>query len=300
MHSRASVYFLYAHIYIVNVHTGKEYRVCMVARDDNPACAGVAPSASSRGWYGETHCVLFEVLRPNLKWLPATERLFTGEVEALVGCKTSLTLSAGDFGNSSVTLEPTGNYDIRIYSEPSVPLPLGAVVTSQTNVTEGCRNRTATCEASRQFEWRPTRGTEGRRFSVCFGVRDEHEITSLGKSCAGGLNDGKGCHDHSECPGIPGEAPGTPAGPAGTCNIPSSCITLHVVRCRYCAEGTGLNLRTHLDIFIVRVHACKGVTSVSSHTRIHIFRQAHIFRQTRCVGMLTRYGHADTLPTHGG
>merc|ERR1712205_215981 len=56
-------------------------------------------------------------------------------------------------------------------------------------------------------------------------------------TCLGGMYHGESCHSDSECPGTPGEAPGKEGGPAGTCSVPSSCVTLHVVRCRYCAQG---------------------------------------------------------------
>jgi len=219
---------------------GKQYRVCMVARDDSAVCSGVAPAASSRGWYGETHCIIFDVLRPVLEWVPETLSLFSGEVEALVGCTTSLTVKARDVSTSTVTgnsTHPTGNYYLELSSQESVPLPEGMVLQAQAAVGEDCRARTGSCDALRHLSWRPSRGTEGRRFRVCMGVRDEHDMTSLGKSCAGGARDGHSCHHDTECPGAPGEAPGRQGGATGTCSVLSSCITLHVVRCRYCAEG---------------------------------------------------------------
>jgi len=219
---------------------GKQYRVCMVARDDSGVCSGVAPQASKRGWYGETHCIIFDVLRPVLEWVPETLSLFSGEVEALVGCTTSLTVMARDMSTSAVTsntTHPTGNYHVLISLQPSVALPEGMVLEEQAAVGDGCRARTGSCSAQRQLTWRPSRGTEGRRYRVCMAVGDEHGMTSLGKSCHGGARDGHSCHDHTECPGSTPEAPGKMGGPPGTCTVMSHCITVHVVRCRYCAEG---------------------------------------------------------------
>jgi hypothetical protein len=53
-------------------------------------CIGVAPTASLRGWYGETHCIIFDVLRPVLQWHPDTEALMMNETKAVVGCTTKL------------------------------------------------------------------------------------------------------------------------------------------------------------------------------------------------------------------
>jgi hypothetical protein len=61
-----------------------------------------------------------------------------------------------------------------------------------------------------------------------------------------------------------GEAPGKPGGPAGTCSVASSCITLHVVRCRYCAEGKDSLTKTAveygLDLNWLRMWALNGIT----------------------------------------
>jgi len=102
---------------------GKQYRVCMAARDDSDACAGVAPTASLRGWYGETQCIIFDVLRPVIQWHADTAALFAQETEAVVGCTTQLTMTAVDVSKSAVTLNSTGNYHLMLFPEPSVPLP---------------------------------------------------------------------------------------------------------------------------------------------------------------------------------
>ena len=54
-------------------------------------------------------------------------------------------------------------------------------------------------------------------------------------------------HMHSECPGVPGPAKGTPSGAAGKCSVLDSCVTLHVIRCRYCAKNEDSLSRTARD-----------------------------------------------------
>lgn len=135
--SRAERYIEYT---ALASEAGKQYRVCLVARDDSDVCAGVAPSASTRGWYGETHCIIFDVLRPALEWTPETLSLFSStnahgelvgvEVEAVVGCLTELTIAARDVSKSAVTLNATGNYMVEIYPQSAVPLPEGVVLTT--------------------------------------------------------------------------------------------------------------------------------------------------------------------------
>jgi len=219
---------------------GNDYRVCVVAKDDSAMCAGIAPSASERGWYGETHCIIFQVVQPVLEWLPETLALFTGEVDLIVGCESRLLIAARDVSVSVVTgnvSHPTGNYHVGLYPLASVELPEGTQLSAQPGATHACKARTGPCAAARELTWRPKRGAEGRRFQVCFGVRDEFAVTSLGLSCKGGVRHGLPCHGDSQCPGVPGEAPGKPGGAAGSCSVADSCVTLHVVRCRYCAEG---------------------------------------------------------------
>jgi len=75
---------------------GSEYRVCLVARDDSSVCEGIAAAATSKGWYGETHCVIFDVLRPvslSLSLSLSISLSLTHTASSWTSCARSLSLS---------------------------------------------------------------------------------------------------------------------------------------------------------------------------------------------------------------
>ena len=224
---------------------GRDFRVCLVAKDNQDVCYGVSPSATPRGWYGETHCVVFEVVAPELRWLPEAAAAFGGTVEVYVGCDNLLNYGAEDTSRNVHTGQPTGNYQVAPRPAPSAapkdpaaaPKSPGAACAAadaaRGQVEVELLGRLPEDSAvvrpdanSRALQWRPERGTEGLTFEVCAVARDVDGIRTLGLTCRGGARHGEPCGY--------GRTMDESCGEGGVCAA-TSCVTVAVARCRYCA-----------------------------------------------------------------
>jgi len=131
---------------------GNTFRVCVVARDSSPLCAGKGPpDATSSGWYGEQHCLDATVVEPALHWVE--DMLSPSVFTSWVGCETRLELAARDV---------SAMYDVLI--EPTRDLPSGASLSIERH--EGGIMTKAI------MSWLPARGSEGSTTEVCFSAVD--------------------------------------------------------------------------------------------------------------------------------
>ena len=231
---------------------GRRYRVCAVARDDSPMCASTAPTASSLGWYGDQHCTHFYVVAPRLSWRQPYDEPF-GELEAVIGCEIEFTARAADVScradetNCTEGLaEGSGNYAVEISHHgelPKNPCPKGVSCSPNAAMAMSASGN----YAQSTLKWRPDRGTEGRKFVVCFTARDTMGIRAIGRECQGGNAWGAqfgdfGCRVDEDCIGM-----------ARCVQKLESCITITVARCKYCVKR-GNSLTSIMKEFAVDVN----------------------------------------------
>jgi len=193
------------------------YRVCLTVRDDSVQCVGVHQDATHMGWYGETQCLLMEVVEPRLEWDEATRQMLRDRVlPGYVGCNTSIPFTARDASVTIGTQDVTnGNYRVSVQAVGDY------VLQRATATTSSLANPSAL-----PVGWIPKRGEEGREYELCAVARDEFGMRALGLTCRGGARDGLVCG---------GIGTNELCGEGGEC-VATSCVVIRIERCRYCAQ----------------------------------------------------------------
>lgn len=223
---------------------GAVFKVCLTARDDSRECASIHPDATSAGWYGETQCLLMEVVEPVLAWSPRTDQMLQdGYVMAHVGCESGINFTASDQSVTIGSTAATGNYAVQVSASGSYVLQRAAVLQSQ-----DANPATATATVN----WVPQRGEEGLEFQLCGEARDRFGMRALGLTCRGGARDGQPCggiRSADEC------------GEGRQCAA-SACVMVRVARCRYCAKAgdslTAIVREYAMDMNWLRLWALNG------------------------------------------
>lgn len=254
---------------------GKVYRVCFIARDNKNNCQDGGYFSQPR----DNPCIDIEVFQPQPKWggegtgMPQNGRNF----DAFVGCTHVHTLTCEDAEQA----ENTPGYSIEIAN--TTPLPQGASMSpcrGDPNAGEGA-NPSSVCK--RNFSWKPARGQEGHRYSVCYSCFDV--------GCNAVLHDTVAAQGRNQM------------------HLPSMnytnlvCVNIHVVRCKYCVgEGDTLhyiNKFYHLDTNWMRIWNANGNQVGTGHAAEPIHDPDMVLHDSQVIniGPIYRVQSGDNMVT---
>jgi len=194
---------------------GKTYMVCFIARDNKDNCQVGGYFSQAK----DNPCVDISVIEPQPTFSSSTPA-DASQFSAYVGCEHTHTAQCYDAStDSGKQVAPEFGYDVAVTSNT---LPFGAILSNCKDVGD---EKQPIC--SRTFNWKPSRGQEGKSYDICYTCSDV------------------GC-DVVVDP-VHGDQAALPAMNYTT----QRCMTITVERCKYCVqEGDTLyyvNKFYHLD-----------------------------------------------------
>lgn len=239
----------------------KVYQVCFRARDDSHSC-------QAGGQYGDEACFKFRVRKPSPFWerapTPVNMKTFTGHV----GCTTTFTVECRDV-----------HYCVNVWSSKVNPLPKYSTLSQCARYTADAESGVKSCQkCARTFSWKPRRGQESFKYSVCFHCSDE--------LCDQVLHDG---HNQLSMPAL--------------AVIPQTCVQINVLRCKYCVKAGDtlafLNRYYHLDSNWLRLWNSNGAEDLNNAATTTIRNPDQLLDNEQVINIGPQYKvqHADTLLT---
>ena len=229
---------------------GKNFFVCVTARDNSNLCKGQEPpvaGTTERGWYGEQQCMYLDVVPPAFElhgpWLDTLVKGTspTNPYAIFIGCtfsadlllqETSIGAEYGGVINRSDIMSSAKatamETDVNWKGEKKLMITAMSRSSCPSSELDRCY--------STELSITPRAGSEGFYFQLCFSAGDQLGMVQRLGICGGTGNSSQPCNVDSDC----GEEKCLPL-----------CIDLRVEKCRYCVKDGPETLRSVMAQYMI-------------------------------------------------